>query len=109
MNQLYKKDEYIVFPVEDALIVCNTRKVFENGHTHVKRMDIAKLLISLAIEKKLPRNPHLVDNLLRITDDSKYIELLKEFKEESYINFEELMQGNDRQPLRRVRGALRRR
>lgn len=109
MNQLYKKDEYIIFPIEDNFIVCNTKKVFENGHTHVKRMDIAKLLISLAIEKKLPKNPHLVDNLIRITDDKKYIEELKLFKEESFLNFEELMQGDDRQPLKRVRGALRRR
>jgi hypothetical protein len=107
MNQLYKKEEYIVFPVEEDFIVCNTKKVFDEGHTHVKRMDIAKLLISLAIEKKLPKNPHLVDNLIRISIDKDYIKQLKEFKEDSNINFAELMQGEDRKPLRRVRGALR--
>lgn len=108
MNQLYKKDEYIVFPVEDALIVCNTRKVFENGHTHLKRMDIAKLLISLAIEKKLPKNPHLVDNLIRITDDKEYIEQLKEFKE-TIVTERDLQEFMKHDSYVRVRGAMRRR
>jgi hypothetical protein len=108
MNQLYKKDEYIIFPVEDSFIVCNTRKVFEVGHTHVKRMDIAKLLISLAVEKKLPKNPHLVDNLIRITDDKLYIEQLKEFKE-TIVTEKDLQDFMKHDSYIRVRGAMRRR
>jgi hypothetical protein len=108
MNQLYKKDEYIIFPVEDCFIVCNTRKVFENGHTHVKRIDIGKLLISLAVERKLPKNPHLVDNLIRITDDKLYIEQLKEFKE-TIVTDKDIQDFMKHDSYIRVRGAIRRR
>jgi hypothetical protein len=108
MNQLYKKDEYIIFPVGGSYIVCNTRKVFENGHTHVKRIDIGKLLISLVIEKKLPKNPHLVDNLIRIADDKNYIEQLKEFKE-TIVTDKDIQDFMRHDSFIRVRGALRRR
>jgi hypothetical protein len=108
MNQLYKRDEYIVFPVEDCFIVCNTKKVFQEGHCHQKRFDICKLLISLAIEKKLPNNPHLVDSLIRLTDDKKYIEQLKEFKE-TIVTDKDIQDFMRHDSYVRHKGALRRR
>lgn len=106
MNQLYKRNEYIVFPVENSFIVCNTKKIFEDGHTHVTKITLARLLIDLAIERKLPKNPHLVDNLIRISNDSKYIELLQELKETIVTDrdFEECMRHDS---FKRIRGALR--
>jgi hypothetical protein len=82
MNQLYKKNEYIVIPVENNFIVINTEKTLKEGHTHIREMKIARLLIDLAIEKRLPRNPAFVDRLVRITIDKEYIDRLKEFKED---------------------------
>lgn len=108
MNQLYKRDEYIVFPVEDCFIVCNTKKVFQEGHCHQKRFDICKLLISLAIERKLPKNPHLVDSLIRISTDSIYIEQLKEFKE-TIVTEKDIQDFMKHDSYRRVKGALRQR
>lgn len=93
MNQIYKKNEYIVIPVQNNFIVINTEKVFKEGHTHVKSIGFARLLIDLAIERKLPDNPHIINSIIRITKDKDYIDKLKEFKEESTLNFEEMMQG----------------
>jgi hypothetical protein len=56
LNQLYKKNEYIIVPVGNNFLVINTEKIFKQGHTHVKQIKIARLLIDLAISKELPRN-----------------------------------------------------
>lgn len=109
MNQLYKKNEYIVIPVEDNYIVINKKKIFEEGHTHIREMKIARLLIDLAIDKKLPRNPAFADRLIRITEDEEYINRLKKFREETYMkhsDFKKMMEEG--QVCRRERGALRR-
>lgn len=107
MNQIYKKDEYVVVPVGENLLVINTNKVFKEGHTHVKEMKIARLLIDLAISKQLPKNPYYVDNLLRISVDKKYIKELEEFKEDSEdINFKKMME--DAPSYKRIGGAMRR-
>jgi hypothetical protein len=107
MNQLYKKNEYIVIPVENNYVVINIGKIFKEGHTHVKSIGVARLLVDLAIEKRFPRNPYFVDNLIRISVDKKYIEALKEFKEDSEdVYFKKMME--DAQVCRRERGAIRR-
>lgn len=65
MNQLYKKNKYIVIPVGNNFIVVNIDKPFKEAHTHIRELKVARLLIDLAIEKKLPRNPAFVDRLRR--------------------------------------------
>lgn len=102
MNQIYKKNEYIIIPVSNNYLVINTDKVFKEGHTHVKRFSIAKLLIDLALEKRLPKNPHFVDNLKRISVDKNYIKKLEEFKEDEFIDYKELMAAPS---YKRVRGG----
>lgn len=107
MNQIYKKENYIVIPVENNFIVINKNKVFKDGHTHVKSIGIARLLIDLAIANELPQNPYFVDNLIRISVDKNYIKELKEFKEDvEEINYKRMME--DVPVCRRVNGAIRR-
>lgn len=106
MNQVYKKESYIVIPVGNNFIIINTNKVFKDGHTHVKSIGIARLLIDLAIAKELPKNPYFSDNLIRISIDKNYIRELKEFKEDMSIEeFEKLMKCNH--VYKRHHGALR--
>jgi hypothetical protein len=106
VNQIYKKDEYVVIPVENNFIVINTRKVFEDGHSHTKTMGISRLLIDLAIRKELPKNPGLVDSLIRISKDENYIKELQQFKEdEEYISIEDMMKHDS---YKRVGRAIRR-
>lgn len=106
MNQIYKKNEYIIIQVSSNYLVINTNKVFKEGHTHIKRFDIAKLFIDLAINKELPRNPYFVDNLIRISLDQEYIKKLQAFKSNEYIgknDYRELMKAHS---YRRHKGAL---
>lgn len=105
MNQVYRKENYVIIPVEENYIVINTEKTFKNGHTHVRDFSKAKLLIDLTIKKKLPKNYKLVDSLVRIANNKEYIDKLIEFKEESKINFAELMQGEH--IYKRNKGAMR--
>lgn len=104
MNQVYKKNEYIVFPVSNNYIVLNTEKVFKDGHTRVKEIGLARLLIDLAIKKELPRNPYYIENLIRISKDKNYIDRLRESKEDTSIDFEKLMQ--DERVYKRTKGAM---
>ncbi|WP_179631856.1 hypothetical protein [Clostridium peptidivorans] len=104
MNQVYKKENYVIIPVEENYIVINIEKAFKNGHTHIGDFSKAKLLIDLAIKKKLPKNYKLVDSLERISNNKEYIDKLIAFKEESNINFAELMQGEH--VYKRIKGAI---
>ncbi|MCR3760770.1 hypothetical protein [Clostridium felsineum] len=77
MNQIYKRNKYIIVPVNSDYLVINTNKVFKKGHTHVKKINTAKMLIDFAIFKEIPKNPYFIGNLIRISDDETYIEKLK--------------------------------
>lgn len=103
MNQIYKKENFIVIPVNNNFIIINKNKVFKDGHTHVNRIDIAKLLIDLAIKKELPKNSYFAESLIRISQDINYIDKLKKYKDND-CNFEELMKHDS---YKRHRGALR--
>lgn len=105
MNQVYRKDKYVIVPVENNFIVINIDKQFKSGHTHVKDFNKARLMIDLAIKKKMPKNYHLVDSLIRITDDKDYIEKLKQFKEDETIDYASLM--SEGHVYRRSNGAMR--
>ncbi|MCT8978667.1 hypothetical protein N4T77_18925 [Clostridium sp. CX1] len=105
MNQVYQKKEYVIIKVGNDFIVINKNKEFKNGHTHVKRFDIATLLIHLAINKQLPIKSKFVDSLVRISVDKKYIKDLEEFqKDNEEIDIRGLMSA----PVyKRHKGAIR--
>lgn len=107
MNQIYKKENFIIIPVGEDHLVVNIEKVFKEGHINVRRFDIATLLIDLAINKQLPNKSKFVDSLTRISVDKKYIEELQQFKEDSeYVNFKRMME--DVPICRRIHGVIRR-
>lgn len=106
MNQIYKKNEYIIMPVCSTYLIINTNKVFKEGHTHIKNIGVARMLIDLAINKELPRNPYFVDNLIRISLNQEYIKRLQAFRSDEYIgknDYKELMTAHS---YRRHKGAL---
>ncbi len=47
-----KKKEYIIFQVRGGYIAYNTKKCFQDGHTHLRHFDAAKTAIDLVIKKK---------------------------------------------------------
>lgn len=106
MNQIYKKENFIVVPVGKGFLVININKVFKAGHTHIKELPTCRMLIDLALRKELPRNPYYADNLIRISMDKEYIKELQEFKEDSEdMSFKRMMQHDS---YRRVHGAIKR-
>jgi len=58
--------------VENNFIVINTKKVFEEGHSHMSRFDVVKMIIDLAIRKELPKNSKFVKSLIRISTDKEF-------------------------------------
>ncbi|MFL0196989.1 hypothetical protein ACJDU8_15690 [Clostridium sp. WILCCON 0269] len=103
MNQIYKKENFIVIPVCKDFLVVNINKVFKEGHAHVKSIEIARLLIDLALEKRLPKNPYFVESLVRISINKDYINDLKKFKEDGLVDYKELMEASS---YKRHKGAI---
>lgn len=105
MNQIYKKENFIIIPVCENFLIINTEKMFKEGHTHVRNIGIARLLIDLAVDTELPKNPYFVDNLIRISIDKKYINRLEKFREDCVtMNSKDLMKAS---VYKRHRGAIR--
>lgn len=107
MNQIYKKENFIAIPVCNDYIVINTNKVFKEGHTRVKSIGVARLLVDLALEKQLPKNPYFTGNLIRISIDKEYIKQLQNFKTKEYVSDTDYKKLMYAPCYKRIRGALR--
>lgn len=85
-RKIYQRKEYVIYQVKHGYIVHNTKKHFEEGHTHIHNYFKAKSIIDLAVRKKLPNTPRdwEIESLIRITRNGNYKEelrsLLKEIK-----------------------------
>ena len=73
-EKIYERDGYIILRVKRGYIVYNTRKRFENGHTHIQSFEMAKTIIDNNIRKKRPKTNsiYLIESHIRVTNDSKY-------------------------------------
>ena len=82
-EKIYERKEYIILRVKKGYIVYNTKKTFENGHTHLQSFEMSKTIIDNSIRKKRPKtnNTYLIESHIRITKDSKYKQLLEELLE----------------------------
>ena len=74
-NKIYEKKEYIIFQVRGGYIAYNTKKCFQDGHTHLRHFDAAKTAIDLVI-KKVPKSTdeYYLVSLIRLSEDNNYIE-----------------------------------
>ena len=79
-EKIYERDGYIILRVKRGYIVYNTRKRFENGHTHIQSFEMAKTIIDNNIRKKRPKTNsiYLIESHIRVTNDSKYKKMLQE-------------------------------
>lgn len=78
-KKIYERKEYAIYRVKRGYIVHNTKKHFEEGHTHIHNYNKAKSIIDLAVRKKMPNTPRKweIECLLRIVKDEKYKEKLR--------------------------------
>ena len=78
-KKIYERKEYAIYKVKHGYIVHNTKKNFEEGHTHIHNYNKAKSIIDLAVRKKTPNTPRQweIECLLRIVKDEKYKKKLR--------------------------------
>ena len=78
-QKIYERKEYIILKVKRGYIVYNTKKSFEDGHTHLQSFEMSKTIIDNNIRKRRPKtkNIYLIESHIRVTDDSKYKQLLE--------------------------------
>lgn len=79
-EKIYEREGYIILRMKRGYIVYNTKKSFENGHTHIQSFEIAKTIIDNNIRKKRPKTNsiYLIESHIRVTNDSKYKKMLQE-------------------------------
>lgn len=95
-NKIYEKKEFMIFKVKQGYIAYNTKKNFQEGHTHLKHFEAAKTAIDLVINKKVPRSTdgYYLTSLIRLSEDELYISKINELltsreqkgKKEKYYN-----------------------
>lgn len=80
---IYRKDEFIILKVSEGFIVYNTKKEWENGHSHLKSLNAAKTAINLVQKGKLPRSRgfYYLTTLQRISTEEEYIERIEQLKQ----------------------------
>lgn len=82
MNQIYKKDEFIIVQFfkgkRREFIVINTKKKdregFKKAHTHLKSYEMSKYVISLVRKGKINNglSVYLLQSLVRVSEDEHY-------------------------------------
>ena len=83
-QKVYEKDEFIILKVNSGkkvgYIAYNTKKEWENGHTHLDSFDMAKTIISNVIKHKKPKtkNLYLIRSHARLSDDPAYVGYIEE-------------------------------
>lgn len=83
MVRIYRYKNYNIYSNHNnGFIIHNTKKDFQNGHTHLNNYNTAKYLIKLSCYHTIPNHlsDYLIDSLIRISDDSSYIDKLYKIK-----------------------------
>lgn len=91
MNQIYKKDEFIIVQVfkgkRREFIVINLKKSdkqgFRKAHTHLKSFKMSKYIINLVRKDKINNglNVYLLVSLMRISEKDWYIKKVEDLVE----------------------------
>lgn len=86
------RHEFIVMKSHDTFIVYNTKKSFENGHSHFHNFNAVISAIKLTERKEIPRNKSkwFLNSILRINKDKDYEMKIKDLM----INYKYLMEDN---------------
>ena len=83
-QKVYEKQNYIIIKVKSGkkigYIAYNTRKEWEEGHTHLESFNMAKTIIDNVIKHKKPKtkNLYLLQSHIRLTDDPSYVKFINE-------------------------------
>ena len=82
MNIIYSKKNYNIYKISrQSFIIHNTKKKFEDGHTHIKNYKTAKYLIDLCIHRSIPDrhlSDYLLESIIRLSTNIDYIKQIKQ-------------------------------
>lgn len=90
MVRIYKRKEFNLYSAGNGYIIHNSKGEFSQHHTHINNYHTAKYLIDLAVHKSIPYkhiSSYLIESLIRISLDKKYIEKLKNLKNSKSSKF----------------------
>ena len=83
-QKVYEKEGYIILKVKSGnkvgYIAYNTKKEWDEGHTHLDSFDMAKTIISNVIKQKKPKtkNLYLIRSHARLSDDLAYVRFIEQ-------------------------------
>ena len=81
MKKVFAKKYMVVFEREehDEFIVCNTRKEWEDGHTHTHTYKQALYMVDCILNNKIPKkvNKYFLVSLQRLATSKKYREQIQ--------------------------------
>ena len=80
MKKVFTKKHMVVLEATNNgatnYIVINTKKQFEEGHTHIRTYEQALYLVDCILKNKIPKkcNKYFLESLIRLATNKKYIE-----------------------------------
>ena len=82
-SKVFQRKEYSIYRCGDGYIVHNVNKEFKHGHTHVSNFYKAKVLVIMAIKREIDDklSKHDIESLMRITNDNRYRNQLRDLLE----------------------------
>lgn len=86
-KKIYENGEYIILEVHSGkkkgYILYNTKKQFEQGHTHLHGFSISKTILSNVKYRKIPKTHdlYLLKSHIRVSDDDNYIRKIEQLIE----------------------------
>lgn len=81
-QKVYEKEHFIILKVKSGkkigYIAYNTKKEWEEGHTHLESFNMAKTIIDNVLRRKKPKtkNLYLLHSHKRLSDDLRYIRFI---------------------------------
>lgn len=98
-QKVYEKEHFIILKVKSGkkigYIAYNTKKEWEEGHTHLDSFNMAKTIIDNVLKRKRPKtkNLYLLNSHIRLSDSPAYdrfindmINAIKNKKKQGYRN-----------------------
>lgn len=77
-QKVYEKEHFIILKVKSGkkigYIAYNTKKEWEEGHTHLDSFNMAKTIIDNVLKRKKPKtkNLYLLNSHIRLSDSQAY-------------------------------------
>lgn len=87
-DKVYEKEGYIILKMKKGFIAYNTKKEFNEGHTHLHTFNMAKTIIDNCIRKKKPKTDslYLLNSHIRLSNDVKYKIFIEEIITAKKVN-----------------------